>query len=84
MERKKKAEGELKKKKKAEMKLAESRKKAELKERGQAENENCPHKKKKPPGGGSDGLQQEEITYNECAACLGLFADDLNDGELCE
>ena len=84
-ERKKKAEErELEKKRKAELRKVERRRKAEEKERRQAEKENCPvRNKKKHHRESRDGLQQGEISNNECATCFGLYEDDLVDGELC-
>ena len=73
-ERKRKAEEkEIEKKKKAELREAERKRKAELKEHRQANKENYPRNRKYPTRGTGDGLQQGEISSNECAICFGVY-----------
>ena len=82
-ERKRKAkERELEKKKKAELREAERKRKADLKECCQANKENYPHNGKYHTRGSCGGLQQREISSNECAVYFGVYEDDLMDGEL--
>ena len=82
-ERKRKAEEkEIEKKKKAELREAERKRKTELKEHRQANKENYARNRKYPTRSTGDGLQQGEISSNECAICFGAYEDDLIDGEL--
>ena len=64
------------------MREAERKRKAENKERQQANKENSSRNGKYRTRGSCDGLQKGEISNNECAVCFGVYEDDLMDGEL--
>ena len=64
-------------KQKAELREAERKRKAELREPRLADRENCPQNKKKHLDDNTNGLQHGEISSNEFAAYFGLFEDDL-------
>ena len=76
-ERKKKVEErEQIKKQKAEAREVERHRKIDLK---LANRENCSSRRRSVV---EDGLQEAEINNNECAACFGLYEDDVADGQL--
>lgn len=69
-------------KKAAEEKEAEKKRKAKLRAKKNADKENRSCRNRKTLPCDSSGLQHREVSDNECVVCLGVYDDDIVEGEL--